>query len=1015
MADIANTPGTETGNQVIGKVSILYGTVKAISPDGTMRILALNSPVYADDRIITESDGSVSIVLDDPAQTQLDIGRMSDIILDEDVYGGVTPEDVAEAAAEAEQIQQALLAGEEGDLDMEATAAGGVAAAGGGHPTFVVDPTGEEVIAGTPGPETTGTTPGTVDPLPGTPGEPAPPFVEPEPVEPSEPEPIIPTAKPDYAEATEGVEANVQIGNVLDNDASGDGSMVVTSIEIDGSTYGVPGTYSTLLGGQLTINSDGSYEYVPPPQVDHDTNDDGVEDTIQEVFPYTITNDEGNSASSSLTITVADTEPVAVVDEHYQGEAAVTEGEETVYTGNVTNNDIPGADPFEVTGVTGGAVGVATATALGGSIIIYADGSYDYTPPAQVQHTTDDGLIEEDSVEYTIKDSDGDTSSAFLYIDVADTEPSIAPVKGILANEMGNSLTANLNTVFGADVDGATVTLGLLAGTPVYAADGITQLTSGDTGLVWSFDEPTNTWSAVIDGTQNAAFTLELTDQTYTITLSDTYALDGASGAFDVVMGDGIKGGNTLDVALFDVSSRKGFPDTDNNNIPDDADHMIYVNATNESVNPVPDTVNASNQGLGVGKGQDIASEDGNTNTSETLNLWFAEPDVNPKDVDNPATDLNLKPVNYVKLTLDHLDEGENAVWKAYNVDESGNLGAAVGQGVIEGFGTGSGGGSDVFYVIDTVAGNDGGTVTSTFNLLVLTAEEGSDYRVQAITGSGESLGFDTTLSIDATVTDGDGDPSTAAPIVVTFDADGDITGTDAAEVIVGSSGLDIISGGAGDDIIDGGAGDDIIHGGAGADTLDGGAGNDTLSYEGDTAGVVVDLKGDTASGGDAQGDIISNFENVTGGSGDDKLFGNDQANILEGGSGDDTLRGSAGADTLVGGAGDDTLKGGSGADTLTGGADADTFKMVGKGHDTIMDYNRSQGDDINVSGVPGYHHLGANIIESDGGKAKIVLFDSGNNEIGSVTFDNVDFEDIIDTSDLTELLGDDDPEGYDS
>jgi hypothetical protein len=125
MADIENTQGTETGNQVIGKVSILYGTVKAISSDGTTRVLALNSPVYADDRIITESDGSVSIVLDDPAQTQLDIGRMSDIILDEDVYGGAAPEDVAEAAAEIEEIQEALLAGDDmEDVEMEATAAG---------------------------------------------------------------------------------------------------------------------------------------------------------------------------------------------------------------------------------------------------------------------------------------------------------------------------------------------------------------------------------------------------------------------------------------------------------------------------------------------------------------------------------------------------------------------------------------------------------------------------------------------------------------------------------------------------------------------------------------------------------------------------------------------------------------------------------------------------------------------------------------------------------------------------
>lgn len=66
MNNIENTSGTETGNEVVGKVFILYGTVKAISPDGAVRVLAPNSPVYAHDRIVTESDGNVSIVLDGP-------------------------------------------------------------------------------------------------------------------------------------------------------------------------------------------------------------------------------------------------------------------------------------------------------------------------------------------------------------------------------------------------------------------------------------------------------------------------------------------------------------------------------------------------------------------------------------------------------------------------------------------------------------------------------------------------------------------------------------------------------------------------------------------------------------------------------------------------------------------------------------------------------------------------------------------------------------------------------------
>ena len=83
-------------------------------------------------------------MLDGTPPTQLDVGRMSDIVIDEDVYAGASPEDVAEATAEAEQIQQALLEGE-GEIELDATAAGGAGGAGGGHPIVEFDETGNEV------------------------------------------------------------------------------------------------------------------------------------------------------------------------------------------------------------------------------------------------------------------------------------------------------------------------------------------------------------------------------------------------------------------------------------------------------------------------------------------------------------------------------------------------------------------------------------------------------------------------------------------------------------------------------------------------------------------------------------------------------------------------------------------------------------------------------------------------------------------------------------------------------
>src|SRR4030042_1212449 len=183
MAKTASTAGT--GNQVIGKVFIIYGTVKALAPDGTVRILAPNSPIFANDKIITESDGSISIMLDGPPATQIDLGRITEIVLDEDVYAGAAPEVVTEATAEAEKIQEALLQGEQ-PIELEATAAGGAAGAGGGHPIVNFALTGDEVTPGS-GAETTGITYTTVNPIEGV-------FVETDAPPAPTPEPIIPVA-----------------------------------------------------------------------------------------------------------------------------------------------------------------------------------------------------------------------------------------------------------------------------------------------------------------------------------------------------------------------------------------------------------------------------------------------------------------------------------------------------------------------------------------------------------------------------------------------------------------------------------------------------------------------------------------------------------------------------------------------------------------------------------------------------------------------------------------------------
>src|SRR5262249_23181554 len=137
--------------------------------------------------------------------------------------------------------------------------------------------------------------------------------------------------------------------------------------------------------------------------------------------------------------------------------------------------------------------------------------------------------------------------------------------------------------------------------------------------------------------------------------------------------------------------------------------------------------------------------------------------------------------------------------------------------------------------------------------------------------------------------------------------------GTAAGEQYAGTSFDDTLNGGGGNDTLNGGDGNDTLQDGSGADQLVGGDGIDTASYADSASAVTVSLATGTGSGGDAEGDTLSQIENLTGSVFDDTLTGDDGTNVLDGGAGNDTLAGLGGDDVLVGGAGAGHLGGGGG------------------------------------------------------------------------------------------------------
>ncbi|WP_419827856.1 glycoside hydrolase family 113 [Sphingomonas sp.] len=161
------------------------------------------------------------------------------------------------------------------------------------------------------------------------------------------------------------------------------------------------------------------------------------------------------------------------------------------------------------------------------------------------------------------------------------------------------------------------------------------------------------------------------------------------------------------------------------------------------------------------------------------------------------------------------------------------------------------------------------------------------------------------------------------------------LTGNTLANLITGGAGNDTLTSVGGNDTLTGGAGNDTYVVTSLADKVVEAAngGNDTIrtAYGTYTLGANVENLAYTGTANATlNGNELDNI--VTGGAGNDKLFGMAGNDTLVGGGGNDVFDGGTGNDLLQAGAGDDTLDGGVGQDTLDGGAGNDVYIVDGAG-----------------------------------------------------------------------------------
>ncbi|MEQ9696148.1 hypothetical protein, partial [Shimia sp. SDUM112013] len=182
--------------------------------------------------------------------------------------------------------------------------------------------------------------------------------------------------------------------------------------------------------------------------------------------------------------------------------------------------------------------------------------------------------------------------------------------------------------------------------------------------------------------------------------------------------------------------------------------------------------------------------------------------------------------------------------------------------------------------------------------------------------GNGANNGVVANLQTGIVSNDGHGDADIIGQTTVLWDFWGTVHG----DYVSGDAQANHFDGSDGNDTLIGLAGNDTLTGGEGADILNGGADNDTARYFEQTEALTVNLAAGTASGGQADGDVLTSIESVIGGLGRNHLTGDANFNHLRGRTDSDFLNGQGGDDLLEGGGNADTLVGGGGNDTLLGG-----------------------------------------------------------------------------------------------
>ncbi|MBZ9775971.1 beta strand repeat-containing protein, partial [Mesorhizobium sp. CO1-1-8] len=338
-------------------------------------------------------------------------------------------------------------------------------------------------------------------------------------------------------------------GTISIDAPDGIGSIVINGVTVTAVGQEIPGQY-----GFLTIVSYNpstgaiEYNYTVTESVAHTDQTAGYDpnnDTVPDNFSITVTDVDGDSASTTFAVAIVDDVPTAVADTD-----SIAAGQFGPATGNVLVGgtdavdanttdgvaDTQGADGATVVGVQAGNTNadVDNAATLGveiqgtyGKLTLQSDGSYSYVRSAGTPGGVNDVFT------YTIKDGDGDTSHTTLTISIGNSTPVITDLtpEANGGDVIVNEAALNVGTPGGPGSDPAS-TAEIGAGTfTISSPDGIHSLAIEGNAFITDGVFTAGSFTTALGNTLNVTGYNAATGQVnYTYTLVDNEAHDTIQG-----------------------------------------------------------------------------------------------------------------------------------------------------------------------------------------------------------------------------------------------------------------------------------------------------------------------------------------------------------------------------------------------------------------------------------------------------------------------------------------------------